>query len=68
VTAAGSTLGGRLHAALRGLSPGYFAAVMATGVVSVGLGYDGRRLLSRILLVLTVAAFASADDRNVQGY
>jgi tellurite resistance protein TehA-like permease len=54
-----STLGGRLHAALRELSPGYFAAVMATGVVSVGLGYADRRLLSRILLVLTVAAFVA---------
>lgn len=52
-----STLGGRVHAALRELSPGYFAAVMATGIVSVGLTYDGRRLLSRCLLVLTVAAF-----------
>jgi len=55
----GPTLGGRLHAALRELSPGYFAAVMATGVVSVGLGDDDRWLLSRILLVLTVAAFAA---------
>jgi tellurite resistance protein TehA-like permease len=56
---AGPALGGRLHAALRELSPGYFAAVMATGVVSVGLGYDGRRLLSRLLLALTVAAFVA---------
>jgi tellurite resistance protein TehA-like permease len=59
VSAAGSTLGGRLHSALRELSPGYFAAVMATGIVSVGLTYDGRRLLSRCLLVLTVAAFVA---------
>ena len=46
-----------MHAALRELSPGYFAAVMATGIVSVGLADDGRRLLSRCLLVLTVASF-----------
>ena len=59
MSTAGSTLGVRLHAALRELSPGYFAAVMATGVVSVGLTYDGRRLLSRCLLVLTVAAFVA---------
>jgi tellurite resistance protein TehA-like permease len=51
-------LGGRLDALVRGLSPGYFAVVMATGIVSAGLAYDGRRLLSRCLLVLTVAAFA----------
>jgi tellurite resistance protein TehA-like permease len=51
-------LGSRLEASVRGLSPAYFAMVMATGVVSVGLAYDGRRLLSRCLLVLTVAAFA----------
>jgi tellurite resistance protein TehA-like permease len=59
VSTAGSTLGVRLHGALRELSPGYFAAVMATGIVSVGLTYDGRRLLSRCLLVLTVAAFVA---------
>ena len=59
MSTAGSTLGVRLHAALRELSPGYFAAVMATGIVSIGLTYDGRRLLSRCLLVLTVAAFVA---------
>jgi tellurite resistance protein TehA-like permease len=32
---------------------------MATGVISVGLAYDGRRLLSRCLLVLAVAAFVA---------
>jgi tellurite resistance protein TehA-like permease len=31
---------------------------MATGVISVGLGYDGRRLLSRCLLVVSIVAFA----------
>lgn len=62
---AGSTLGGRLHAALRGLSPGYFAAVMATGIVSVGLQDDGRVVLSRALLALTVAAFAGLVVLNV---
>ncbi|MBO0846132.1 MAG: hypothetical protein J2P22_12035 [Nocardioides sp.] len=52
-----STLVGRVDAALRGLSPGYFAAVMATGVLSVGVAYDGRPLLSRVLLVLAVVMF-----------
>jgi tellurite resistance protein TehA-like permease len=49
----------RLHSGLRQLSPGYFAAVMATGIVSIGLENDGRQALSRALLVLTIAAFAS---------
>ena len=55
---AGSALAGRLHAGLRGLSPGSFATVMSTGIISVGLGYDGRRLLSRCLPAISVAVFA----------
>jgi tellurite resistance protein TehA-like permease len=51
--------GGRVHSALRQLSPGYFAAVMATGIISVGLETEGRRLLSRILLVLAAVAFVA---------
>ncbi len=49
--------GGCLRSLVRGLTPSYFATVMATGIVSVGLAYDGRRLPSRCLLALTVAAF-----------
>lgn len=40
------------------LSPGYFALVMATGIVSIGVQLRGWRTLSIILLV--VAAFAYA--------
>jgi tellurite resistance protein TehA-like permease len=54
----GSPLVRRLRAALRGLSPGYFAAVMATGIVSIGLEDDGQVIFSRLLLALGVAAFA----------
>jgi len=48
----------RVHAALRSLSPGYFALVMATGVVSIGLRVDRRPVLSRVLLAVTALSFA----------
>lgn len=50
-------LGERVHSSLRELSPGYFAAVMATGIVSIGLQDDGFTLLSRVLLAVTVVVF-----------
>ncbi|HET8561689.1 MAG TPA: tellurite resistance/C4-dicarboxylate transporter family protein [Marmoricola sp.] len=50
-------LGRRVHAALRELSPGYFAAAMATGILSIGFGAEGFETLSDILLDLTVVAF-----------
>ncbi|HEX7740214.1 MAG TPA: tellurite resistance protein permease, partial [Marmoricola sp.] len=51
-------LSGRMHGALRSLSPGYFAMVMATGVVSVGLKTEGYATLSDVLLILATAGFA----------
>lgn len=42
---------------IRTLSPGYFAMVMATGILSVGLRDDGRTTLSAALLGLALAAF-----------
>lgn len=51
-------LSGRVHGALRSLSPGYFAMVMATGVVSLGLATEGYDGLSDTLLVLAAAGFA----------
>lgn len=50
-------LDSRLHEATRTLSPGYFAMVMATGIVSIGLHAEHADLLSRILLVLATAGF-----------
>jgi tellurite resistance protein TehA-like permease len=47
----------RVHSALRSLSPGYFALVMATGVVSIGLRVDRRPVLSRVLLAITALSF-----------
>lgn len=43
--------------AVAGLTPGYFALVMATGIVSVGLHLEDLDLLSWVLLVLCAAAF-----------
>ncbi|MGH3732405.1 MAG: tellurite resistance/C4-dicarboxylate transporter family protein [Acidimicrobiales bacterium] len=39
------------------LDPGYFACVMASGIISVGADLLHQQLLSRITLVATVAAF-----------
>jgi tellurite resistance protein TehA-like permease len=44
--------------AIRDLSPGYFALVMATGIVSRAVGADGSARLSGILLSLTIACYA----------
>jgi tellurite resistance protein TehA-like permease len=46
------TWGGRVDAAVRGLAPGYFALVMATGVISIGLRLEDFMLLSNVLLVV----------------
>ena len=48
---------GRLGRWLATLDPGYFAAVMATGIVSIGAGLLGQVLLGDVLLWCTIAAF-----------
>jgi tellurite resistance protein TehA-like permease len=47
----------RVRTAVRGLTPGYFALVMGTGIVSVGMVLEGFTLLSRILLAICAAGF-----------
>lgn len=47
----------RTRRAVEGLTPGYFALVMASGIISVGLELEGFRLLSLLLLGACVAAF-----------
>jgi len=49
--------GGLVRRAIATLDPGYFAWVMATGIVSVGTELLGDHLLSKVLLGVTVAAF-----------
>lgn len=46
-----------LRPAVRDLHPGYFALVMATGIVSVALDAAGAGWLSALLLWLAIAAF-----------
>jgi tellurite resistance protein TehA-like permease len=47
----------RTREAVRGLTPGYFALVMASGIISVGLELEGFRTLSWLLLAVCVTAF-----------
>jgi tellurite resistance protein TehA-like permease len=51
--------GARLRRAVEGLTPGYFALVMATGIISVGTHLEGHRLVSDVLLILCAAAFVA---------
>jgi len=48
---------GFVRRAIATLDPGYFAWVMATGIVSVGTDLLGDHLLSQVVLGVTVAAF-----------
>ncbi len=47
----------RAKEATRTLAPGYFALVMATGIISIGLRLKGILLLSTVLLYACAAAF-----------
>lgn len=48
----------RLAAAVHHLQPGYFALVMATGIISLGFHLRGFDTVSMVLLVITAAAYA----------
>jgi tellurite resistance protein TehA-like permease len=48
---------GRLRRGVRDLFPGYFALVMATGIVSTAVGADGSASLSAALLVLSIICY-----------
>ena len=47
----------RLQAGVRDLNPGYFALVMATGIVSKAVGLDGAASLSGVLLGIGIVAY-----------
>ena len=51
------TVSGRTDGAIRGLVPGYFALVMATGIVSVAMHDAGRTMLSASLLLIAIGAY-----------
>jgi tellurite resistance protein TehA-like permease len=48
---------GLVRRALATLDPGYFAWVMASGIVSVGTDLAGEAVLSRVVLGVTIGAF-----------
>jgi tellurite resistance protein TehA-like permease len=50
-------VGHRFVRAIEGLAPGYFALVMATGILSVGMHLEGVGVLSDALLVVCAASF-----------
>ncbi len=52
-----STLPNRVDAAVEGLTPGYFALVMATGIVSIGVRTNGLITVSTVLLGVATAAY-----------
>lgn len=52
-----TTILARADSAVAGLTPGYFALVMATGILSVGASLEGAVVLSQVLLVLCLIAF-----------
>lgn len=55
---AAATLRSRLTAAVATLFPGYFALVMATGIVSIAGFLLGMSSIARVLLVINIAAYA----------
>ncbi len=51
------TISMRADSAVAGLTPGYFALVMATGILSIGAALEGVMVLSNVLLVLCLVTF-----------
>jgi tellurite resistance protein TehA-like permease len=47
----------RVRRAVEGLTPGYFALVMASGIISVGMKLKGFEVLSTLLLVACACSF-----------
>lgn len=50
-------IGDRVRSAVRTLTPGYFALIMASGIISVGLKLVGSTTLSTVLLVVAAVAY-----------
>ncbi len=48
---------GRVQQAVEGLSPGYFALVMASGIISVGMHLEGYQRLSEVSLLVCVVSY-----------
>ena len=50
---------------MQGLTPGYFALVMATGIISVGMKFEGYEVISFLLLAICATAFVVLVCLNV---
>ena len=50
-------LGERVHRGLEGLTPGYFALVMASCIISVGMKLESFAAISGVLLVISASAY-----------
>ncbi len=55
----------RVGAAVETLTPGYFALVMASGIISVGMELKGFHVLSDLLLAVCIASFVLLLALNV---
>lgn len=55
----------RVQVAVASLTPGYYALVMATGIISVGLLLDGRPGLSMILLWCAIGGYVILSVLNI---
>lgn len=51
-------LSARLHSEVRDLAPGYFALVMASGIISIGLHLKNHLVASTVLLIVAIAGYA----------
>ncbi len=60
-----ATFGVRVRASVEGLAPGYFALVMASGILSVGMDLRDHAVLSFALLVVCVVSFVVLLGLNV---
>ena len=47
----------RVRQAVEGLTPGYFALVMASGIISVGMKLDGFDIISTVLRIICAVGF-----------
>lgn len=61
-------LGARIAGGIETLNPGYFALVMATGIMSVGMANYDLSLLSGTLLIIAIVCYAVLVVLNVRRF
>jgi tellurite resistance protein TehA-like permease len=65
IVSAPSTLRHRADRAVAGLTPGYFALVMATGIISIGARTNGWIAASLVLLVIAAVSYLTLIGLNL---